>query len=154
VDGDSLTTIIIVYDPGPLGFGSFASHSAVHIENNEGPLLYDPAGSYVTAVKSDPTRFYRCALGDTCFGPDASVENFVEFHKANGNRSKVFVFNTTLKEQRRIAENVYAEGIGKPLYCAVAIVNVLKGIGPFLNLKRTMLPGRLATQLEKLQATQ
>ncbi len=149
-----LTTVILIYDPGPLGIGSFAGHSAVHIENGGSPILHDPAGSYAIAVKSDPSRFHGCAMGDTCFGPDASVQNFIEFHKANGSRADVFVFRTTREEQTRIAENIYALGAGAPLFCAAAIVNILKGIGPFEKLEKTMLPGRLAAQLHNIRAIQ
>lgn len=129
-------------DRGPFGVGSFASHTALYINNGGHPILYDPAGSYARASK--------CRIGDACVGPSASLNSFIKFHETDGNTATIFIFNTTRDDEARIAKNIFTAGDADPLYCALSVVRVLKGVGPFKNLKSTRLPRSLASQLQKL----
>lgn len=137
------TTVIIVYDPGPFGVGSYGSHSAVYIDNGGDPILYDPAGSY--------SADHQCGSGQTCSGTDADSKKFRNYHEKNGSTVKMFMFDTTPEEEKQIAKNIDIHGGANPFYCTISVVDVLKGVGPFKDLKPTYFPGSLANQLQQLQ---
>ena len=137
------TVVIIVYDPGLFGIGSYGSHSAVYIDNGGDPILYDPAGSYSTAR--------RCGSGQACSDTDADPQKFEKFQKNAGSTVKTFVFDTTPDEEKQIAKNIDIRGGTNPFFCTVSVSGVLSGVGPFKNLKPSILPGTLANDLYNLQ---
>jgi RHS repeat-associated protein len=136
------TTVIVVYDSGPFGIGTYGSHAAVYLDNGGDPLLYDPAGSYTTK--------HKCGSGDACSDNDASVTKFISYHRANGSNVRTFTFDTTPEQEKQIARNIDKEGGATGGACALSVAEVIKGIGPFKNLKSQLLPGSLADQLNKL----
>jgi RHS repeat-associated protein len=136
------TTVIIVYDSGPFGWGSFGSHAAVCIDNGEDPILYDPAGGYTTDRK--------CGSGDACSDEDADPDKFKRYHSSHGSTTKMFEFDTTPDQEAEIAKNIEKQGRATGGTCALSVADVLRGIGPFKKLKSKLLPGSLADELAKL----
>lgn len=139
------TTIIIVYDNGPGGI-VFGSHAALYIDNGGSPVLYDPGGSYA--------EDHHCGSGDSCTEPDtSSVPRFKRYHSEDPDfRSiDIFVFDTTPREEERIAERIESLGGAPGGLCARNVSNAIKGIGPFKNIQTTWWPGNLGRQLNGLQ---
>jgi uncharacterized protein RhaS with RHS repeats len=136
------TIVIIVYDPGPLGIGSFGSHAAVYIDNGGDPILYDPAGAF--------SADHHCGSGQSCSDADADPGQFKKFHERSGSTVKMFQFDTTAEEEKQIANNIDGEGGVIGGLCASATSSVISGVGPFKSIKPTLLPGSLADQLDKL----
>ena len=146
------TTVIIVYDKG-FGGITYGSHAALLIDNdgNGHPLLYDPAGSY--APKNN------CGSGQACGGfsadrpgeggdPDADPNRFKQFHQ--GSTFRVFVFKTSPAEEKQIADRIGQIGGVIGGFCARSVSDALQGIGPFKNLRGSMVPGTLADQLNNI----
>ena len=136
------TVVIIVYDPGPFGWGSFGSHAALYIDNNGDPIVYDPGGSYTTE--------HHCGSGDACSDEDADIDKYKGFHTDGGSTVKTFEFDTTSEQEAQIAKNIERQGGAPGGHCALSVADAISGIGPFKNLKRKLLPGSLADELSKL----
>jgi RHS repeat-associated protein len=146
------TTVVIVYDKGPGGI-TYGSHAALLIDNGGNPILYDPAGAY--GEKN------HCGSGQACGGfkaerageggdLDADLSRYMKFHKANGSTFWVLVFKTTPQEEKQIKDRIDEVGGASPFFCATSVSDVLRGIGPFKNLKGSMLPGNLANELNNI----
>ena len=136
------TVVIIVYDPGPFGLGSFGSHVAVYIDKGGDPILYDPAGDY--------SRQHKCGSGQACADEDADVDRYTKYYTGDGSYVKTFVFDTTTEQESEIAKRIGRQGGTYGGHCAFSVADAISGIGPFKNLKRKFLPGSLADQLAKL----
>jgi RHS repeat-associated protein len=136
------TVVIIVYDPGPFGWGSFGSHAALYIDNGGDPIIYDPAGDY--------SRQHKCGSGNSCSDEGANIDSYNRYYTGDGTYVKTFEFDTTTQQEKQIAKNIEKEGGASGGFCALSVADVISGIGPFKNLKRKFLPGSLADQLAKL----
>jgi hypothetical protein len=135
------TTVIVLYDP-LIGGLSYGSHAALLVDNGGEPVLYDPAGSYAPA--------HRCGSGDACGDTDADIQKYQKYHEQNGSTLQLFVFNTTLQEEKQIVDRIEQIGGVAPFLCATSVSTAIKGIGPFKDLKGSPLPGTLAKQLSAL----
>ena len=135
------TTVIIIYDKGYGGI-TYGSHAALFIDNGGDPILYDPAGSYA--------QDHHCGSGDACDDSNANLGKYEKYHQDNDSTLQLFVFQTTLEEEKHIADRIDTMGGSLPFFCASSVSNAIKGIGPFKNLKGSGLPGRLAKQLQRL----
>ena len=140
------TIVLIVYDRGPFGFGSYGSHAAVYIDNGGNPWLYDPGGAFSTD--------HQCGSGQTCSDAAADPQKFKKFHEETGSSVKMFEFDTTPDEEQQIATKIDKEGGVAGGLCTSAVSYVISGVGPFKNVKPTLLPGSLADQLDKLKNPQ
>src|SRR5260370_23443528 len=135
------TVVIITRDP--LAGMDVGDHSAVRIDTGgstygPGPVLYDPAGSY-----GGDTR----GSGGTFFGDEASLDAYVTYQEGTGSRVYTYRFKTNSQEEAQIAKRIYELGDPRGFSCALSVSAALRGIGPFKNLSKTRLPGRLARQL-------
>ncbi len=128
-----VTTIITVSDWG------IGTHTAIHVDNNGSPVLYDPSGSY-----PDPTR----GSGDII---DADLSSYVQFHLENGSRVTQQFFNTTPCEESQIVKNIEGQGGAAPFFCTTFVSSAIDGIGPFKDLGVYRLPSSLSTKLKKMQ---
>jgi RHS repeat-associated protein len=133
------TTVIIIYDPGPAGI-SYGSHAALLIDNGGQPMLYDPAGGY--------GEDHHCPTG--CIEHDANLSRYTKYHQSNGSTLSFFTFVTTPDEEKQIIARINSFPIIAPFFCASSVSNALAGIGPFKNLRGSMLPGSLAGQLNDI----
>jgi RHS repeat-associated protein len=140
------TTIIILQDP--IGPASIGSHSAVYIDNNGDPMLYDPAGSYSTD--------HNCGSADTCYNNDngTSLPDYIDYWLDRGSSIDTYTFNTTPGEESQIANNIANNGGGFPGACTLDVCNVVRGVGPFKNLPSHILPGALERDLAGRAACQ
>jgi RHS repeat-associated protein len=133
-----VTTVIITYDNG------FGSHSALHVDNNGSPVLYDPGGSY-----GDGTR----GTQDTFFDNEAALQPFIDFHETTGSRVDIFRFDTSPEEESSLAEAITQQGGMMPGFCAMATCSVLEesNAEEFWDLDGMYIfPGSLADSLREL----
>lgn len=94
---------------------------------------------------------HRCGSGQACSDAAADPEKFKKFHEQSGSTIKMFQFDTTTEVEKQIANNIEEEGGVIGGLCASAASSVISGVGPFKNIKPTLLPGSLADQLDKLK---
>ena len=143
------TTIIITRDR--YLFFRIGSHSAVRIDNPSGggPALYDPAGGAYNPKDEagGPLR----GSGDTFYGKDADLNKYQAAHEATGSTVETYSFATTPDQEKEIAGRIEKSGGQSPPYCASAVSEAIKGIGPFKDLKTYMLPGSLAEKLREIK---
>ena len=146
VDPTGLDTVVIITRDN--GFGS---HTAVRIDNNGSPILYDPSGSYFVG---DGER----GSGAYFEGDDADLNKFIRFHEESGSTVTIYRFPTTPEEEARIAEKIMpsdgSNGLGDGglgFNCAERTSTALQGIGPFENLDTYWFPGNLADALEEIR---
>jgi len=125
------TTVIIVYDHG------IGSHAAVLVDNGGNPVLYDPAGGY--------GEDHKCS--EKCIDQLADVKKYMDYHTSTGETVKLFVFKTTLAEEKQIYQNIIDAESSIGGFCSIAVSTVLNGIGPFGNLGTYLLPGNLGRAL-------
>jgi len=144
------TTVVIIYDKGPLGT-NFGSHAALLIDNGMGgkPFLYDPAGSYSHDVCRSPHG--DCSSSDEG-GNDANVKKFLEFHQADPNYYgyKLFIFSTTPEQESAIMDQINSLPNIMGGFCSSAVSDALSGVGPFKNLPPSLTPGGLADDLQNI----
>ena len=133
--------MIIIYDKDWGGI-PYGSHAALLIDNGGKPILYDPAGSY--------GENHHCGSGQACGGGDANANRYKRFHEGHGSTVKFLVFKTTPQEEKDIADRIDQLGGAAPFFCAISVSNALSGIGPFKNLKGSMFPGALDTELSNI----
>jgi RHS repeat-associated protein len=129
------TTVIIVYDHG------IGTHAAVFIDNGGNPVLYDPAGGY--------GEDHHCS--EKCSEQFADLNKYTEYHTSTGETIKLFVFKTTLAQEKQIYQNISDAESSIGGFCSLAVSSVLHGVGPFANLGIYLLPGNLARALAAIQ---
>jgi RHS repeat-associated protein len=135
------TFIITTFDYG------IGSHSAVIVERNGDSVLFDPAGSYVpsSVIKDGGQR----GSGDSFYGEEASLKNYVEYQKSTGSEVKVLKFNTTAQQEKVIKERIEQQPGIAPGSCALATSTVISGVGPFSKIEPMQWPGRLFAKLRE-----
>ena len=144
------TTVIILYDKGPFG-SSYGSHAALLIDNGYGgkPLLYDPAGAYGHDRCQSPAGECPSQAEN---GDNANMRKYINFYKGDPNYYgyRLFIFSTTPEQEKQIADRIQEFPNVEGGFCSAAISDAISGIGPFKNLKGSILPGILADQLQNL----
>lgn len=78
------------------------------------------------------------------------MEEFLNYHRLDGDEVFVFEFVTTKEEERRIMERIDERGGGRPFTCAVSTSSVLDGVGPFKDLGVFRTPAGLKRRLSKI----
>jgi hypothetical protein len=131
---------VLVTDPG---FIIPYDHAALYIarggssdSGSDTGFLYDPAGFYARANDGGTGAFIT--------GDKATPQGFTNYHEQNGDTVKMVCKNTTLEEEKRLAEKVrnmpYAEGF----QCARSVSDVLAGSPAFPEVDAdTFWPGDL-----------
>ena len=84
------TTVIIVYDHG------IGSHAAVLVDNSGNRVLYNPAGGY--------GKDHKCS--EKCNDQLADIKKYMDYHTSTGETVKLFVFKTTLAEEKQIYQKI------------------------------------------------
>ncbi len=127
----------------------FGTHSSTRIDNSAGggPILYDPAGSFVPKGKKPAEAR---GSGDTFFDNDADLQDYIDFHKELGSTVETITFPTTPEEELQISRNIDARGGAAPLFCSIATSEVLSGVGPFVDLETSFFPDNLMRDLRNI----
>jgi hypothetical protein len=76
IDPTGLETIVIITrDPVPFtsGFLTYGSHAAVRVDNGTNPVLYDPAGSYLSTTRGS---------GDAFYGTEANLNSYISYQRS------------------------------------------------------------------------
>lgn len=109
-----------------------------------GPRLNDPAGSYVGTRSMDKSW------------PGPSLADYVEFQKMDGENIRIYRFRLTPADFTALDARMAAAGPTPPLFCAVAVQNLIAGLGPFKPVPSVgwTTPASLAEVLEQLVSTQ
>jgi len=127
--------------------GEYGSHAAVRVDNPSGnPTLYDPAGSYNPPDQAGPVR----GSGDLLEGKNADLESFVNYQNSVGSDVELLRFATTPAQEKEIASRAEAQGGAAPCFCAASTSSAISGVGPFKDIKPTMRPGELSSQLKNI----
>jgi RHS repeat-associated protein len=103
-------------------------HVGLHMGSGNSELLYDPGGSYMTP------QGIPSGSGGTFMGSDANLNNYLKYQYVDGSKVKVYSFEITPDEDKKIRVAIDEQGGCSPLYCALCSSSVLNGIGPFKNL--------------------
>jgi RHS repeat-associated protein len=127
-------------------------HTGLHIDNDGNPILWDPSGSYCAPQAE------RCedrGSGGWYSGRAANVEDYLRWMASEGDEVKVYQFLTTPEEEAEIAQRIFEIGDPRGFYCALAVGEALRGIGPFENLQcGCWFPSNLARELEEIYRQQ
>ena len=133
------TTVIITYDYG------IGSHAAVYTDHGfeNGPFIYDPAGSYPGANPNIDAR----GSGDLFTNNNANLSAYTAFQRSTGSDVTTYTFDTTPDQEAAIEKAAEAEGGAQPFFCADHVSNAIRGIGPFSDLPHFYRPGGLGSAL-------
>lgn len=127
-----------------------ANEVVIVINNNAGPgthagifagiRLNDPAGSYLG------TR----AMDKNWTGP--SLADYVEFQKEDGEKIQIYRFKLAAADFAALDVRMASAGPTPPLFCAVAVQNLIAGLGPFKPIPSVgwATPASLAESLDQL----
>lgn len=92
--------------------------------------------------------------GDALCGERAHLDSYVQYYEDDGYNVELYRFDTTSEEEKEIAQRIEERGGTPPFRCSVSVSMVLKGIGPFEDLKGSFIPDVLANQLKEIQEKQ
>jgi hypothetical protein len=141
------TVTIIVTSDKDLG-KQYGSHSAVYLNNtSDGPVLYDPAGSY-----KNTTRGSGGIL--TKEDDNATVADYTKYQTSTGSKVSTVTIPVSAADQNKIYTNAQSIGDPRGMSCAISVSTALKGVGPFKNLETTHLPGTLLKEVRAIQKAQ
>lgn len=140
LDPLGLKTCVLVTQ-NSFGFGN---HTAIYGDTNGHgePWLYDPSGGYHNTVQNFE--------GDVVIGPEANIKDFSEYHKNEGDKTKVVCKDTTEKEEKEMFEYASSLGNAGGPVCAWYSSNVLYGNPSFPGVDiPTFLPNTLLNDAKK-----
>jgi len=127
-----------------------ANEAVIVINNNAGPgthagifagsRLNDPAGSYVGTRSMDKNW------------PGPSLADYVEYQKEDGDKILIYRFRLSPADFAALDARMAAAGPTPPLFCAVAVQNLIAGLGPFKTIPSVgwATPAGLAVLLDQL----
>ncbi|OCO98903.1 MULTISPECIES: hypothetical protein [unclassified Ensifer] len=145
--GVEVADTYIMSNTNPTGYPLIGnnSHTGLFIvpDNGdpEGRLLYDPSGHY---------KPREMGSGDALYGEEVSPEDYLRYHLAGGPNATVRKFNTTPDQEAEIQERIDRLGGGGAFDCTTNVTEVIRGIGPFGKVEKTMWPVSLDNQLREL----
>lgn len=121
------------------------SHAALYTDHGleNGPFIYDPAGSYPGVNPNIDAR----GSGDLFTDNDASLSAYTAYQRSTGSSVRTYTFNTTPDQEAAIEKAAEAEGGAQPFFCADHVSNAIRGIGPFRSLPHYYRPGGLGSAL-------
>lgn len=125
--------VIVINNNAPPG-----NHSGIFAGNR----LNDPAGSYVGTRSKDKDW------------PGPSLADYVEFQKEDGPRIQIYRFRLAAADFAALDARMASAGPTAPLFCAVAVQNLIAGLGPFGSIASVAwaTPASLAELLDPLVA--
>jgi RHS repeat-associated protein len=141
------TVTVIVTSDKDLG-KQYGSHSAVYLNNtSDGPVLYDPAGSYKNNTRGSGGILTKEDDG-------ATVADYTKYQNSTGSKVSTVTIPVSAADQDKIYKNAQSIGDPRGMSCAISVSTALKGVGPFKNLETTHLPGTLLKEVRAIQQTQ
>jgi hypothetical protein len=145
VDPYGLVTEVIIIS------GFQYPHAAVYVDNNGSPKLFDPNGSFW------PYEGPRTSL-EVFDAPSSLMNDYFSYHVNDGSKVTIYYFETTVAEEAMIAKRMdeLSDSGSRPygLYCASWSSEVIKGIGPFKDLKNSLTPWGLGWDMRRIQESQ
>jgi RHS repeat-associated protein len=143
-DNNQPTVTIIVTSDKEFG-KQFGSHSAVYLNNtSDGPVLYDPAGTYKSKTRGSAGILTKEYDG-------ATVADFTKYQNSTGSKVSTVTIPVSAADQENIYKNALSIGDPRLMSCAISVSTALKGVGPFKNLKTTHLPGTLLKEVRAIK---
>lgn len=108
-----------------------------------GKRLNDPAGSYLGTRAKDPDW------------PGPSLADYVEFQKEDGPRIQIYRFKLAASDFAALDARMASAGQTAPLFCGVAVQNLIAGLGPFKSVETVgwATPASIAELLDPLVAS-
>jgi uncharacterized Zn-binding protein involved in type VI secretion len=111
-------------------------HASVFIGdmNDKDRILYDPCGSY---DKGKREGRLGTRGGDVLGAEQYDYKGYYDYHREDGEDIKVFPFRITKKEEKQIRNRILDPDLlgSCDMDCTVRTREVLRGIGPFKDLK-------------------
>ncbi len=123
------------------------------VNNNSG--IGNHAGIFVGRRLSDPAGSYRFIRAQAKGWKRPTLNDYVGYQMADGQRIQSFRFTLPQAELAAIAARLPVADAAAPLFCAAAVNNALAGIGPFAGISPVswMSPAAVAERLEAVLAT-
>ena len=90
-----------------------------------GNLLIDPAGSYV-GVRGEDASWQGPTLAD-----------YARYQTLDGPNIRLYRFRLQPRAFAQVEQRIRASGFTPPLFCAVAVQNLLEGVSPFDSIEHT-----------------
>jgi len=115
----------------------YGSHAAVYLNNtSDGPVLYDPAGSYQNNTRGSGGILTKEDDG-------ATVADYTKYQSSTGSKVSAVTIPVSAADQEKIYKNAQSIGDPRGMNCAISVSTALKGVGPFKNWEVISLPGNL-----------
>jgi RHS repeat-associated protein len=137
IDPDGRNVVIVINNNSKL----IGTHVGVFVQGAKTSMLYDPGGSYRLNVKGS---------GDFLEGKDANLEKYIKFQLLDGKNVQAYLIQTTEEDDNAIMSKIVDYGGGTPGTCAIDSGNVLRGIGPFKDLKSAWTPSGMGNAVNSL----
>ncbi len=83
-------------------------------------------------------------------GRDANLNNYLKYQYADGPDVKVYSFELTSDDDKKIRDAIDEQGGCSPLNCALCSSSVLNGIGPFKKLGSIRTPWGMGDAMNEL----
>jgi hypothetical protein len=147
IANDKGTVTVIVTSDEELG-KQFGSHAGLYLNNtSDGPVLYDPAGSYKSSTRGSGAILTK---GDD----GATLSDYIKYQNSTGSKVSTVTIPVAAADQEKIYKNAQSIGDPRGLNCAVSLSTALKGVGPFKDLEITYLPGTLPREMRAIEGDQ
>jgi hypothetical protein len=114
---------------------------------SDGPVLYDPAGSY-----KDSTRGSGGIL--TKEDDNTTVADYTKYQNSTGSEVSTVTIPVSAADQDKIYKNAQSIGDPRGMSYAISVSSALKGVGPFKDLKTTHLPGTLLKEVRAIRKSE
>jgi hypothetical protein len=123
-----------------LGVG--VGHTGLYVDNGgeDGPIIYDPSGSYRSRTRPRNGIFE---------GDEVDWNDYTDYQKSTGEDVEIFTFPTTPDEEKQIADRARQQGDPRGFLCTTMVSGAIAGTGPFQCVKLTRWPRDLKKQLDK-----
>jgi len=147
IANDKGAVTVIVTSDEELG-KQFGSHAGLYLNNtSDGPVLYDPAGSYKSSARGSGAILTK---GDD----GATLSDYIKYQNSTGSKVSTVTIPVAVADQEKIYKNAQSIGDPRGLNCAVSLSTALKGVGPFKDLEITYLPGTLLREMRAIEGDQ
>ena len=143
-DPTGLKTRVIIFQSDKNRNDWLGQHSALLVDNNGHPVLYDPGGDYRVPGSSHPDD-------DTFYDEEAVLGPYIAADLHSGQSVDIIEFDTTPQQEADLATAIRNQGSVLPGKCTVAVSHVLQTIEPFKKLPTFWRPVALERELQRIK---